>query len=236
MKILKYTLATLVFIGGVNAIAQQNDQTTEPTTQVKEKKSPADRADKKVAKLNESISLTDDQQAKIKTLTTTYIESVLKVKADETTTDEVKKSQVKGLRETYEKDLNALLDAEQQAKLAEVKEEKKAQRKASKKKTTAERAAAKSDKMVEKLSLDSDQEEKVRTLNLKVAMKIEAIKKDDSMSKEKKKEFIEGNMNDHMIVMKTILTAEQLVTYEAWVAEKKAEKKAKKDAKSNAAE
>jgi len=68
--------------------------------------------------------------------------------------------------------------------------------------------------MTEELELTDAQVERVKVLNLKVAEKIKAIKEDDSMSKEKKKEFIEGNMEDHKNVMKSILTADQFVKYE----------------------
>jgi hypothetical protein len=227
MMILKYALVGLVLAGGVNTFAQNDVKTAEATTEVKKvkmKKTPAERADRKVSNLNEQLDLTADQQSKIEALTATMLQSVEKVKADKTTTDEVKKSQVKALKETYKSDLDAVLTEDQIAKMAEMKAEKK-QLKQENKSTPEDRAAKQTAEMTEKLSLTPEQVEKVSVLNLKVENKIAVIKKDAAMTKEKKREFIKGNKKDHMSVMKTILTAEQLVSYEAWLAEKKATKK-----------
>jgi len=233
MTILKYALAGLVLLGGINTFAQE-DKKVETKTELKNDKTPEERADKKVAKLTEKLSLTEAQAASTKTLLLEMITNIQAMKADETLTKETKKAKVKSMKENFKTDLEALLDDSQKEKLAEIEAEHKAkiaEKKAQKKKTYTERAAALTDEMTEALSLTPEQVEKVRVLNLKVADKIHVIKNDESMTKEKKKEFIKGNKADHLNVMSTILTDDQMVTYEAWMAEKKAERKDKKATK-----
>ncbi|MFT6281263.1 MAG: putative transglutaminase-like cysteine proteinase [Salibacteraceae bacterium] len=87
--------------------------------------------------------------------------------------------------------------------------------------TPGERAAQQTAAMTEALSLTAEQVENVQILNLKVANKIQAIKDNDALDAAKKIEFIYGNKKDHLVIMRTILTDEQLVTYEAWLSEKK---------------
>lgn len=86
--------------------------------------------------------------------------------------------------------------------------------------TPGEKAAKQTAAMTQVLSLTPEQVEKVQTLNLKVADKVDAIEKNNAIDAANKKEFIEGNKKDHMAMMRTILTDEQLVTYEAWLTEK----------------
>ena len=69
-------------------------------------------------------------------------------------------------------------------------------------------------KMTKQLNLTPDQKEKVSNLNLRVQQKIDAVKK-SNISEEKKQEFIQGNMNDRLNMLSTILTKEQLAKYTA---------------------
>ena len=88
-------------------------------------------------------------------------------------------------------------------------------------KSLEDKARTKTDKLRDALELTEEQEEQVYQLNLKVAQKIQVIKEDESMTPERKKEFIRGNKNDHKAVMKTILTEEQFAEYEEILAAKK---------------
>lgn len=88
-------------------------------------------------------------------------------------------------------------------------------------KTPGEIANAQTEKMIELLSLTEEQIEKVRALNLKVATKIDVIRNDETMTAERKKEFIKGNREDHKSMLRSILTDEQFATYEAHLAAKK---------------
>lgn len=81
--------------------------------------------------------------------------------------------------------------------------------------TPGEEAAALTAEMTTALSLTPAQVEQVTVLNLKVANKIEAINTNASFTTEKKNLFSAGNKADHKNIMVSILTAQQLTTYEA---------------------
>lgn len=83
--------------------------------------------------------------------------------------------------------------------------------------TPEERAKNETEKMRTTLNLTETQVERVSILNLKVEEKIQAIM-DSDMTKEKKKEFIAGNMNDKLGVLSTILSKEQLNEYKTSIA------------------
>ena len=164
-------------------------------------------ANKKVEKLTEIIDLTEEQASKIQTLTFEFVSLKRKIKTDETISAEDKKTQIKDAKKASKEQFNKILTEEQLTKLKELKEEHK--------NMDPQKKADKMTKhMTEELELTDDQVERVKVLNLKVAEKIKAIKEDETMSKEKKKEFIKGNMKDHKNVMKSILTADQFVKFE----------------------
>lgn len=83
-------------------------------------------------------------------------------------------------------------------------------------KTEAPEARAKhqTEQMTAMLDLTESQIVSISDLNLKVQKKLEAIKV-SQMSEEKKKEFIQGNLNDRMNVLKTLLTESQFEEYSA---------------------
>lgn len=233
MMILKYALVGLVLLGGVNTFAQEEEKSADTQTEVKQKKTAEEKAEHKMTKLTEKLSLTDEQVSEIKPLLLDLMNNIKETKANESLTADAKKAKVKSFKEVFSANVEAKLDESQKEKFAELKAEheaKVAEKKANKK-TPGEHAAELTEEMTELLSLTTEQEEKVRILNLKVANKIQAIKDNDSMTKEKKKEFIKGNKGDHKNEMTGILTADQLVTYEAWLTEKKAAHKEKKAVK-----
>ena len=76
-------------------------------------------------------------------------------------------------------------------------------------KTPEERARHRTEKMAESLSLTQDQKDKVAALNLSTAQRNAAIRQDESMSKEKKREEFKANMQGHRAQLNQLLTAEQ---------------------------
>lgn len=99
------------------------------------------------------------------------------------------------------------------------------------KKTAQERANAHTKHMTKALALTPDQASKVAELNLGVANKNEAIRKDVNMTQEMKKTYIQGNLDGRNTQLKMILNAEQFAKFEAQEAKKmenKTEKKSKK--------
>jgi periplasmic protein CpxP/Spy len=96
-------------------------------------------------------------------------------------------------------------------------------------KTPEERAANQTAQMTESLSLTPDQQAKVAEINLGVALKNDAVRKNASMTPEQKKEAIQGNNEGRKASLKTVLTAEQYTKMEAQVEQRKANQQMKKE-------
>ena len=154
------------------------------------------RKEKKVTKLASDLELNEEQQKKVRELIDSFELKAKKVREDESLSDEDKKSQAKELKKNHKEQIKAILTADQLVKLETLQAERK-EKKEGKKKSLEERAEEKTQKLVEMLSLTEEQTERVRILNLKVLQKIAAVKKNESLTDEQKKEFIKGNKNDH---------------------------------------
>lgn len=70
-------------------------------------------------------------------------------------------------------------------------------------------------KMKVDLNLVGSQIERVRVLNEKAAIKIDAIERNNDLSAAKKAEYIEGNFNDRLRVLKVVLNENQYNTFVA---------------------
>jgi hypothetical protein len=171
--------------------------------------------------LFKELGLTEEQQSKMEAMHKEMKTQMRSIKEDTSLDAETRKAKIESMKEQHIASLGEFLSDEQIEKLTAHHEAMKAERK---EKTPGEIANKKTERLKELLDLTAEQEEQVRTLNLKVALKVQAIKEDDSMSAEKKKAFIKGNMEDHKRVMDSILTAEQLEIYEDFLAKKKAKK------------
>ena len=75
-------------------------------------------------------------------------------------------------------------------------------------------ARIQTEQMTKMLDLTESQVTSVSELNLKVQKKIEAINV-SKMTEEKKREFIKGNLNDRMSVLRRLLTKSQFEEYSA---------------------
>lgn len=165
----------------------------------------------------EKLELSEDQKSEVEALKLETKTKIKTLKADSTIAEADLHAQVKELKELNREKFDEILTDDQRLKLKEIK----AEYKKKNDKTPGEMAAKQTEKMTELLDLTDDQVEKVRALNLKVANKIDVIRKDESMTAEKKKEFIKGNKADHKTMMQSILTEEQFQTYEEHLAARK---------------
>lgn len=80
--------------------------------------------------------------------------------------------------------------------------------------TPEERAAHQTEKMSEKLLLTPEQKAKVSEINLAILQKNEAIRNDQNLTPETKKESVKGNNEARAQMIKAILTPEQLQKFE----------------------
>lgn len=102
------------------------------------------------------------------------------------------------------------------------------------KKTPQERATMLTERMDKALVLTADQKSKISELNLGVALKNERIRKDASLTKDKKKEALEANKATRDYNLKMILTPEQFAKVEKMQAKMQERREAyKEDKKEN---
>ncbi|MDX2360418.1 MAG: hypothetical protein QNK23_06405 [Crocinitomicaceae bacterium] len=204
----KLTLLIIgTFIMGASLFAQD--------TRVKME--PEEKAEKMTLKMTERLSLDESTSAQVQTINLDFITDLAAIRSDEALPKEDRKKKIVELKSELKNELKAVLNAEQFAELEAWEAEKKArieERKALKNATPEERANATTKKLTELLSLTPNQIERVRILNILVEEKIEVIKNDDSMTPEKKKEFIKGNRTDQKAALKSLLTEEQIVILE----------------------
>ena len=198
MKNLNVVLVSLLLTFGVGA--QENDQ----------KKSPEEKAKVMTERLAEEVGLNETQKIEIEKINAQYISDMKAIKADESKDEDQKREAFKELRQNHKTQVEAQLTEEQKAKLSAAREE----RKDAPKLTPEEKAAKKTEKMKAELGLSEEQAAKIGDLNQTVALKIAAIKNDESMTPERKKQFIQGNKKDYQKALKTILTQDQMKKYE----------------------
>lgn len=174
------------------------------------KKSPEERAKIMTENLAKDVDLSEEQKSKIEAINEQYIADLKAIKADESKDEEQKREAVKEVRKNWKNAVEAELTEEQKAKLKELRAEHKGQLKLS----PEERAEKKTAYLKAELGLSEEQTEKVRELNLIVAQKIAAIKSNESLTEEQKKQFIAGNKKDFKKALSTILTKEQMKKFE----------------------
>lgn len=181
----------------------------------------------KTERMAARYDLSEDQSSKVESAMNTFMVTSQKIKADQTTTNEVKKSQLAGAKAKLDASMKATLSEEQYKKYASDKAQKQIKRADSRAQYTPEKKAeAQTKQMVTDLALTPEQAEKVGFLNLKVAKKIQAVHTNPNLTKEQKKEFVQGNKKDRMGALSAILTPEQYKLYETKLASVKTQKKA----------
>lgn len=219
-KLLVVVLAVMSF----NSFAQEN-----------EPKTPEERAEKMTEKMASEFSLDDEKSEKLNAINLKFAQKIYEVRHDQTLSKEDKKSTIKSAMDTRHEELKEVLTDEQ---IEQVKEKEKEhfekrqemvqKKRAHRKNLTAEdKAALRTEKLAEELDLTDEQKEKVEALTLKVIQKVEVIRADSTMTPEKKKEFIQGNMKDFKNSMKSILTEEQFNKFEQMAEERKQKMDAK---------
>lgn len=226
--ILKYVIVGLMVAGGIHANAQNQETETNTKEKVRKVKSPAEKIDKKVANLTTKLALTEVQGAEVKVLMLDLVKNIDAIKNDATIQDADKKSKIKEHKSQFETSFLAKLDDSQKEKLEALKAERQAKKAVKRADRKEEKNAQMKAELATRLSLTAEQAEKLNALQLRVAEKNKAIRSNDALDKAKKKELIKGNKEDHKKEMSIILTADQLIEYEAMVAEKKAAHKKKK--------
>ncbi|PWL28099.1 MAG: hypothetical protein DCO96_08970 [Fluviicola sp. XM-24bin1] len=212
MKIVRFALAACIVSVGFTSLAQED--------------TGKQKCEDKRAHVMDELNLSDDQRAEIDALREEMKDKRATLKADESLDEAARRDEMKALKAEKKAAMEEILTDDQKSKLAEMKAERKAKRDEVTPAQYAEKQTAKMKEVIDNLT--PEQEEQLHALNMKVAMKIDAIKKDESMSDEKKKEFIKGNREDKRRMLEQILTEEQLAQWDAHIANKKKMKIKKK--------
>ena len=208
MKLLKPVLLGIFAIASLSLNAQEENST----------KTPAEKAEKRAAHIAKEYDLTEEETAKIEAARLDFMNTSKKIKADKTTTKEVKKSQIQAEKVRYSAVVKSVLSDDEFATFEAKMEEKKAKRleRAALEKDPEARAKNKAEKLVAKLSdVTVEQKMQIEVLFLKVAQKIEALKANTDLTDEQKKEYIKGNKKDGERALEAILTEAQNKELEA---------------------
>ena len=101
------------------------------------------------------------------------------------------------------------------------------------KKTPEQRAELHTEKLTKVLGLNADQRTKIAEFNLGIALKNESIRTNPNMPQETKISSLKSNNEARKMMIKTVLTEEQIKKFEELEAKKEANKAEKKEAKSS---
>ncbi len=195
MKKINVLLLSLLMTGGVLAQNVESKRTTEERAQIM------------TENMANQAGLSEEQKAKIETINTQYVADIKAIKADDSKDEEQKKEALKEVRKNWKNSVDAELTEEQREKLKDARADKQ-------KITPEQRAEKKAQYLTKELGLNEEQSQQVLELSLKVANKIEAVKVDNNLSEEQKKEFIKGNRKDFQRALSQILTPEQMSKFE----------------------
>jgi Spy/CpxP family protein refolding chaperone len=177
---------------------------------------PKEKSHKKEHKMHclDGLNLTQDQKAKLQSLKEEQKKEMAALKSNSSAT----KEQRKELHEKYKSQMESILTAEQKGQLAKMKEE----RKASGKNGHFKRSGSDSTSFGKKegfkhradfqkeLGLSKEQQDKITQIRAGFKSQFEALRNDNSLSKEQKKSKMQDLMKSQQEQMKTVLTKEQV--------------------------
>lgn len=163
----------------------------------------------------EKLELSEEQQVQIEEITTFHKEKAKEIKANESLSDDEKKSQIKALRDENKAKVEEILTVEQRDQLKELKANHQQA------KSSDEKAEAKTKKMAEALDLTESQTEEVLNLNIRTINAIENIRSNESLSDKEKKDQSKSLKEAHKLEMETILNDEQFAKYEEMLSNRK---------------
>jgi Spy/CpxP family protein refolding chaperone len=186
-RILSTALAIVLFIGAAQAQATEEGRS---------------RHGRKGGDMFKELSLTADQQAKIKSIREAEKTEMKSLKSDGKT--EADKAARKELHSKYKAQIESVLTTEQKAKLKEGK------------KGGRGEGFGKGDRKGQRgefgkdLNLTSDQKAKVTSINSEFKTKMQAIKSNQSLPEDQKKEQFKQLAEAHKTNLKAVLTQDQI--------------------------
>ena len=110
----------------VSSGPQQESSQTLPPAKLKRSINPESIKRAKLTRLKKDVALTDEQAIKVKPIIDAYVNEIQAIKSDTSLDSRSKRQKFSELRQRYDSDLDAVLNAEQQQKLASVRAERRA--------------------------------------------------------------------------------------------------------------
>ena len=155
------------------------------------------------------LNLTAGQQAKMKSLREEFKQKHEALKAEKLTEAE-RKSQLGALRTEHKTAVEAILTPEQKAQL-ETKKGNRSERMRGGKKMTGDSSTTLKGKagLKKELDLTADQQAKLKIIRTEFKSKGDALRQDQTFTKEQKQEKLRNLMKQQQAEMKTVLTNEQ---------------------------
>jgi Spy/CpxP family protein refolding chaperone len=162
----------------------------------------------RLEKFKSELSLNDAQYASIKGINKKYAEQFSQLRKDSTANKTEKHVAVKELHNKREKEINAVLTADQKTKYETLKKERNEKRKAQIKVRAEERTA----QVAKELSLTDDQAAKIKDANKAFMEKAKALRESNNDKAANKEEF--GKLRkEHESTIQSILTTEQFAKW-----------------------
>lgn len=159
----------------------------------------------------QKLNLTEDQKAKFKSQNESFRKQMEELKKNENITVKEWKAKAETIRKEHKASVAGILTSEQKAQLEKMKAEGKEKRE-SMTKRTGERGdrSGRGDQMKTRLGLSDEQSAKMDANRKEMGEKMKAIRENNSLSDDQKKEQMKELHKKQKENMKSILTEEQL--------------------------
>ncbi len=201
----KMITSALVLALTVGAAQAQNTST---------EKGKADRREHRMHQMKD-LNLTEEQKAKMKALREEQKKELQALKGNKSATQEQRKE----LHKKYREQMQAILTPEQRQQMQKMKEERKASGKKTdfnKKQGFAQKGNFKRGENLQKeLNLTEDQKDKMAKIRTDFRGRFEALRKDNSLTREQKKSKMQELMKAQNEQIKTVLTKQQIEKMES---------------------
>lgn len=148
------------------------------------------------------LNLTDAQKNQLKQDNEAFRKQMEELKSNEKITVKEQRDRKEALLKERKEKFEALLTPEQKAKMAELKKQREQKHK--------EMAGARMEKMKTKLGLSDDQVQQLKSNNEALGAKMKAIKENDKLSRQQRKEQLSALREEQKASFKKVLTQEQL--------------------------
>lgn len=190
-----FLLVSMIALGGSLLIAQP------PAGRGHAQQGPMHGKQMMAGKMAKDLNLSEDQKAQLKKVHQEYGAKMKAIKDNDQLTQGDARKQIAALHEAQKAASDKVLTEAQKAKLKEMHEQRRGRMK--------EEAAANVARMQVRLGLSEAQVAKVKEQQANLQSKMEALRNNNDLSKEQKKEQVQSLMKAHKANMANILTPEQ---------------------------